>query len=347
MAKLLSVVGARPQFVKLAVVCRALEDWPEAEHVIVHTGQHYDAGLSDVFFKGLAIPDPAHHLGVGGGSHGAMTGRMLIAIEPVIEREAPDAVLVFGDTNSTLAGALAAVKLHVPVIHVEAGLRSFDRRMPEEVNRVLTDHVSGLLLCPTATAMANLAAEGVRSGVHHVGDVMYDATRFAVDQTARDYGIFDRLDITPGSYTVLTLHRAENTETAEQLAGLLNYVRVHAQIRPIVLPLHPRTEAALDRYGLTLEGFLACPPVDYFEMVQLLGGARTVFTDSGGLQKEAYFHRVPCVTLRNTTEWVETITAGWNRLWRDDYVTPRTDIDDYGTGHAGDRIVEILRHQYG
>ena len=349
MTTFLSIVGARPQFVKVAAVCRAFEDhaWSQARHVLVHTGQHYDPELSDRLFADLAIPAPAHHLGVAGGSHGEMTGRMLIEVERVVAATAPRAVIVFGDTNSTLAGALAAAKLGAPVIHVEAGLRSFDRAMPEEVNRVVTDHVSAILLCPTQAAIDNLAAEGIRSGVHHVGDVMYDAALFAAGRAARRSEVLEELGLTSGSFIVLTLHRAENTASADRLALLLDYVRAQAGVRPVVFPVHPRTRAAADRFGVDLRRFRTCPPVGYLDMARLLSAAGAVYTDSGGLQKEAYFHRVPCVTLRESTEWVETVAAGWNRLWRDDYASPRTDIDDYGSGDAGGRIVELLRETYG
>lgn len=347
MPRLLSIVGARPQFIKAAVLCHALKQWPQVTHVLVHTGQHHDVELSDIFFSDLGIPDPDHHLGVAGGSHGDMTGRMLIGIEPVVSYTAPDAVIVYGDTNSTLAGALVAVKLHLPVVHVEAGLRSFDRRMPEEVNRVLTDHVSEILLCPTRTAVANLGAEGIRSGVHHVGDVMYDLALKAAQRVKRDSDVLQRLDLAGRSFVILTLHRAENTASPARVAELLAYVQGEAGTRPIVFPVHPRTRDAICRFGLSLEGFITCPSLSYLDMVRLLTATDTVFTDSGGLQKEAYFHQVPCVTLRDTTEWVETVESGWNRLWQNETRLPRRAIDEYGEGNAAMRIVEVLRATYG
>lgn len=333
--RLITVVGARPQFIKAAAVSRAIAADGRVDETLVHTGQHYDDNMSDVFFRELAIPAPKHHLGLGGASHGAMTGRMLEAIEAILLLEKPDGVLVYGDTNSTLAGALAAAKLHIPVIHVEAGLRSFNKKMPEEINRILTDHVSGLLLCPTETAVANLAAEGVSAGVFMVGDVMHDATLFAIDRQSENASLPDALGLKPG-FVVLTLHRAENTDDGTKLHRILEFVRREAMGRTIVFPVHPRTRAAMERYKLETAGLLLVEPLGYFDLHGLLAASSLIMTDSGGLQKEAYFHRKPCITLREETEWVETIHAGWNRLWTvPEWVQPRTGIDDYGTGHAG------------
>lgn len=346
MSKVVTVVGARPQFVKAAVLTRALRVRRDFIEVLVHTGQHHDPELSEVLFTELGIPAPDHHLGIAGGSHAEMTGRMLPALEAVIVAERPDLVVIFGDTNSTLAGALAASKLHVPLAHVEAGLRSYDRRMPEEVNRVVADHLSELLLCPTHTAVANLAAEGILEGVHHVGDVMYDAALHTAGQAQQRLSVLDALGVT-GPFALLTVHRAENTEDAPRLRALLDYVRSEAHDMAVVFPMHPRTRAAVERFGISLDGWLTVPPVSYLDMVQLLQAAEVVFTDSGGLQKEAYFHRVPCVTLRETTEWVETLEAGWNRLWSQPTTTaPRRDIDDYGSGAAGERIAELLASRF-
>jgi UDP-GlcNAc3NAcA epimerase len=295
-----------------------------------------------VFFRELAIPAPAHHLGVHGGGHGEMTGRMLAALEPVMQAEAPEMVLVYGDTNSTLAGALAAAKLHLPVAHVEAGLRSFNRRMPEEINRVLTDHLSSLLFCPTSTAVENLEREGIARGVHKVGDVMYDATLFAGDRARQESGVLARLGLSEGRYALATVHRAENTESAAQLSRVVGYLRGQAEAMPIVLPLHPRTRQAAERFAVDLDGLKVCPPVGYLDMARLLQGAALVLTDSGGVQKEAYFHRVPCITLREETEWVETVECGWNRLWGEERYRPRRTVEEYGDGRAGEAIVAAL-----
>jgi len=271
-----------------------------------------------------------------------MTGRMLAGIEEVILAERPDLVLVPGDTNSTLAGALAAAKLHVPVAHLEAGLRSFNRAMPEEINRVLTDHVSALLFCPTETAIDNLRHEGVVEGVHDIGDVMYDATLFAAAQ-ARVSSVLERLGLKEHAYAVATVHRAESTDTSENLAAIVSWLQERARDYRVVLPLHPRTRQQIARWGLDLGPILACEPVGYLDMHRLLQSAAAVYTDSGGVQKEAYFHRVPCVTLRTETEWVETVAAGWNRLWRGpDYAMPRHDIAAYGDGHAADRALDLI-----
>ncbi|MCL4818345.1 MAG: UDP-N-acetylglucosamine 2-epimerase (non-hydrolyzing) [Vicinamibacteria bacterium] len=299
----LTVVGARPQFVKAGPLCRALRE--RFREVLVHTGQHYDAEMSDAFFEELALPRPDHNLGIGGGSHGAMTGQMLAALERVIQAERPDLLVVLGDTNSTLAGALAAVKLHVPVAHVEAGLRSHDWRMPEEINRRLTDHASALLFCPTPEAVANLRAEGVRRGVHKVGDVMLDA----VLEHARRAGAPEA----PGTYAVATVHRQENADDPERLLAIVRCL--DALPLPVRFPVHPRTRQRLHALGFTPRGALQLlRPASYLEMLRLVKGARLVLTDSGGLQKEAFILRVPCVTLRDTTEWVETLAGGANRL---------------------------------
>lgn len=340
MIELVTIVGARPQFIKAAAVSRAVAADGRIRERIVHTGQHYDDDMSAIFFRELNIPEPAVHLGVSGGGHGAMTGRMLEAIETVLIESRPDGVLVFGDTNSTLAGALAAAKLHIPVIHVEAGLRSYRRDMPEEVNRVLTDHLSNLLLCPTRRAIENLAHEGITAGCHHIGDVMYDATLHARSRALQESDILQQLNVTPGNYTVATLHRAENTDHPERLASLIDLIRAEAQKRPVVLPLHPRTAKAAARAGLTFDGIAVRPPLGFLDMHRLLADATLVMTDSGGLQKEAYFHHVPCITLRDETEWTETVEFGWNRLWLEPDFRPRREIDDYGNGNAGQMVVE-------
>lgn len=314
--KLITVVGARPQFIKASVVSMALAD--VCDEVIVHTGQHYDHNMSDVFFEELNIPKPAYNLGVGSGTHGKQTGEMLIKIEEVLLKEQPDALLVYGDTNSTLAGALAAAKLHLPVLHVEAGLRSFNRRMPEEINRVLTDHISELLFCPTQTAVQNLQQEGITKGVLNSGDVMLDSvlhfSKLARENPAKT-AIFSQLGIEPKQYRLATLHRAETTDGG--LDAIVRIFRAFERLpQKVIIPIHPRTRAlaeqAIAQYGF--HNIQLIEPVGYLEMLLLTANACQVLTDSGGLQKEAWFLEVPCVTLRHETEWVETLAGNWNVL---------------------------------
>jgi UDP-GlcNAc3NAcA epimerase len=340
--KVLTVVGARPQFVKSAVVSRAIRLRDELEEVMVHTGQHFNPEMSEIFFRDLDIPEPTYHLHIHGGPHGEMTGRMLTALEPIITEVRPHWVIVYGDTNSTLAGALTAAKLYIPIAHVEAGLRSFNRRMPEEVNRVVTDHLAALHLCPTRLAVENLANEGIRAGVHHVGDVMYDATLFALERSKQTPSILRRLGLAKGSYAVATVHRAENTDSPVLLAKILDFLKEKNRDSLIVLPLHPRTRYLAAQYGLSFDGLMVVEPLGYLDMTCLVADARTVYTDSGGLQKEAYFHRIPCVTLRGETEWVETVAHGWNRLWSQPAYAPRGEIADYGDGRAGEKIADLL-----
>jgi UDP-GlcNAc3NAcA epimerase len=340
--KIATIVGARPQFVKAAAISRAVAAAPGAEECLIHTGQHFDDGMSAIFFRELEIPDPAYNLGIASQSHGAMTGRMMEAIERILLEVKPDLVLVYGDTNSTLAGSLAAAKLHIPVGHVEAGLRSYNRRMPEEINRVVTDHVALHHFCPTAASVENLAREGVVDNVHHVGDVMFDATLFAMKAAARS-GIVAALGLEGRSYSVCTIHRAENTDSEAALGEVCAYLGEAARERPMVIPLHPRTRQALARFGLSLEPAIMIAPLGYFDLHALIAGAEMVYTDSGGVQKEAYFHGKPCVTLRDETEWVETIAYGWNRLWHEPrYLAPRRPIADYGEGKAAEKIVTLL-----
>lgn len=341
--KILTVVGARPQFIKAAAVSRAIRETEGLSEVMVHTGQHFDANMSAVFFDELGIPEPRHHLDIHGGGHGDMTGRMLMAIEPILLEEKPDWVVVYGDTNSTLAGSLAASKLHIPVAHVEAGLRSFNRRMPEEINRLVTDHLSALQLCPTTTAVANLAAEGIVNGVHHVGDVMYDATLFAIEKAEKSSNLLSDLGLEPNGYALATVHRAENTDEPRQLRAVIAFLREKAQSHPVVLPLHPRTRQAASRMGVGLDGLRVIDPIGYLDMAKLLHHAVAVYTDSGGLQKEAYFHRVPCITLRDETEWTETIAHGWNRLWKGPEYAARAEIGEYGDGRAAFQIANLLQ----
>jgi UDP-GlcNAc3NAcA epimerase len=308
--KVVTVVGARPQFIKAAPMSRALR----AGHreILVHTGQHYDDSMSAVFFRELGIPEPDVHLGAGGGSHAEQTAKMLVGIEQVLLSERPDWLLIYGDTNSTVAGALAAAKVHVPIAHVEAGLRSFNRRMPEEINRVIADHLSTLLLCPSEVAVRNLAAEGITRGVHVVGDVMADALIGAAAR-AGSSTVLAKQGLQPRGYLLATIHRAENTDTPARLSAI---VAALAEIgRPILFPVHPRTRKAITAAGLSLSANVhACEPLGYLDLVSVLRDADVVLTDSGGLQKEAYWLSVPCVTVRDETEWVETVTAGWNVL---------------------------------
>lgn len=346
------MVGARPQFVKLAPIAEAFAG-SGMEHVIVHTGQHYDAVMSDAFFEDLRIPAPDVSLGVGSASHGAQTGAMLSAIEPVLQEHAPDWVLVYGDTNSTLAGALAAVKLHLPVAHLEAGLRSFNRRMPEEHNRVLTDHCADLLLAPSQAALGHLRDEGLASRTVVVGDVMVDVClRVARAVDHKDVSSI-RAGLGSGNYVAATLHRAENTDDPERLRSLVNALK--ALPIPVVLPVHPRLRARAAEAGVDLHGgaLNTIDPLSYPEMVLLVSRAHAVVTDSGGLQKEAYVLGVPCTTMRRETEWVETLTDGWNVLAPDGgsleeavlrHVPEGTRVPFLGVGDAAQSVVRELRN---
>lgn len=346
MKKILTVVGARPQFIKAAPVGRALQTVGITE-VLVHTGQHFDALMSDVFFDELNIAKPDHNLEVNSLGHGAMTGRMLEKLEEVMLAEKPDIVLIYGDTNSTIAGALAAAKLHIPVAHVEAGLRSFNRRMPEEINRVVADQLSTLLFCPTSVAVQNLANEGMTKGVHAVGDVMYDTTLTAVKRSRDKSQILKTLGLEPKTYAAATIHRAENTDDPERFARVVSWLEDAAAKQPIIMPAHPRTRKLMEKSGITPKNVRIIEPLGYLDMAWLAHNASAICTDSGGLQKEAYFHRVPCVTLRDETEWVETIEAGWNRLWTSErYNEPRREITDYGDGTASNTIAKLIRDAF-
>ena len=339
--RILTVVGARPQFIKAAPVSRALGQ-AGINEILVHTGQHFDAMMSDVFFEELAIAKPAYNLEVNSLGHGAMTGRMLEKLEEIMQHEKPAMVLIYGDTNSTVAGALAAAKLSIPVAHVEAGLRSYNRRMPEEINRVVADHLSELLFCPTATAVSNLAAEGVTAGVHAVGDVMYDTTLYAAERAQTNSKILERLDLGPRTYAVATIHRAENTDDEVRFRRVMGWLEDAAGSTPIVMPIHPRTQKLMTARGIAPKAVRLIEPLGYLDMTHLMRHATIIFTDSGGIQKEAYFHRVPCVTLRDETEWVETIEAGWNRLWTATDYKARREIVDYGTGTSAISIARVI-----
>ena len=358
--KIVTIVGARPQFIKAAPVSKAIrdhnekEDDPRITEVLVHTGQHYDHGMSQIFFDELDISEPDLNLGVGSGSHGWQTGQMLVRIEEVLLEEKPDYVVVYGDTNSTLAGALAAVKLHIPVAHVEAGLRSFNREMPEEHNRVLSDHCSGLLFCPTQTAVDNLAKEGIINGVHLVGDTMYDAVLQFAGRAHQRSTILKDLGLMPKGYLLATIHRPYNTDIPGHLRNILRAFEDIGDL--IIFPIHPRTRkkiAELDgKYNLKgPENLKMIDPVGYLDMLMLEQHARVILTDSGGMQKEAYFFGVPCVTLRTETEWVETVEAGWNQVTgaeKDSIVkcfenaSLGEKIADYGDGDAALKILQIL-----
>ncbi|MEZ5595335.1 MAG: UDP-N-acetylglucosamine 2-epimerase (non-hydrolyzing) [Pseudomonadales bacterium] len=321
----------------------------------MHTEQHHDENSAGVFFTELGIPEPQYNLAISGGHHGAMTGRMLEAIEEVLLTEQPDWVLIYGDTNSTLAGALAAVKLHIPVAHVEAGLRSFNMRMPEEINRIVADRLSTLLLCPTDTAVRNLASEGRHEGVHNVGDVMYDVSLFSAARAEDTSQILGRLELTPGSFALATCHRAENTDDADRLRGILEALGDIAAAMPVILPLHPRAHKQIASFGLgnLLTPLTVIDPVPFLDMVALEKNARVILTDSGGVQKEAFFYRVPCITMRDETEWVETVACGWNTIvgaGRDRIVSaalhqPRpaaAEANPYGDGQASNMILKLL-----
>ncbi len=341
--KIITIVGARPQFVKAAAVSRAIAARPGITESIVHTGQHFDANMSDIFFDELGIPQPKHNLHIHGGGHGRMTGQMLEGIETILQDETPDMVLIYGDTNSTLAGALATSKLHIPIAHVEAGLRSFNRKMPEELNRVVTDHLSDLLFCPTHVSVKNLSNEGITNGVEHVGDVMYDAVLFAKKSADEKSNILEEYNLQPGEYGVCTLHRAENTDDPLRLKQMIDLLDKQSQTQKIIFPVHPRTRAALKANSLNPSNMVLIDPIGYMDINRLMASAAIVYTDSGGLQKEAYFHRIPCVTLRDETEWVETVENGWNRLWKhDEFKLPRQEISEYGDGTSADRILDSL-----
>ncbi len=354
--RFVSVVGARPQFIKAAPLSAELRR--RHAEFLVHTGQHYDDNMSDVFFRELGIPEPDRHLNVGSGSHGAQTAAMLEGIEAVLQEVEPDAAIIYGDTNSTVAGALAAAKLHIPVAHVEAGLRSFDRRMPEEINRVVADHLSAWLFVPSQVSARQLAAEGITKGVYDVGDIMADSVRLFAPAARERSDVLTRLDIQPGEYYAATVHRAANTDDPRRLAGILE--GLGRAPRPVVLPLHPRTRAAVRRHGLedVLENsngkLVVIEPLGYLDMLQLQQNAAAILTDSGGIQKEAYYLGVPCITLRDETEWVETVEAGWNRLVGaspdslhrvlEEYraCPPARRPPLYGDGFAAKRIADIL-----
>lgn len=357
--KILSIVGARPQFVKAGIVSKKLRQ-EGFDEILVHTGQHYDFNMSDVFFKELEIPSLDYYLGIGSGLHGEQTGKMLIEIEKVLLQEHPDLVLVYGDTNSTLAGALAAVKLHIPVAHVEAGLRSFNKKMPEEINRILTDHISEILFAPTDIAVLNLKKEGIEKNVYKVGDVMLDVV-LEVSKKVNSLKVLKKYKLENKNFILVTIHRAENTDIRQNLSNIWRSLDEIAKMgMRIIFPVHPRTRKKLEEYGL-LENIehnlIITEPVSYFEMVALEKSAKLIITDSGGVQKEGYFLGTPCIIPRNETEWVELVDIGFNQLvgtnpeklisgvlkaWEKS-PEAKVNLSLYGEGNASDKIIQILK----
>ena len=353
--KILTVMGARPQFIKAAVISRELRGRNGMQEILVHTGQHFDRNMSDVFFEELEIPPPDYHLGIGGGTHGQNTGRMIEAVEKVLLDEKPDWVLVYGDTDSTLAGGLAAVKLHIPLAHVEAGLRSFNRKMPEELNRILTDHSADLLFAPTEAAVRNLSKENIQGEkVCNVGDVLYDASIYYGEKAEKSSNILKKLNLDSKKYILATLHRQENVDDRIRFRNILDGFALSQ--KSIILPLHPRTRKKILEFGLDMpKSVQTIDPVGFLDMVMLEKHACLIATDSGGVQKEAYFHSVPCITLRDETEWIELVESGWNKLAgssSDKFIaaveemhegySPGPRISYYGYGNSSARIVDAL-----
>ena len=361
--KILSIVGTRPQFIKAAMVSKKLRE-KGIKEVLIHTGQHYDLNMSDVFFKELNLPKADYYLGIGSGTHGEQTGKMLLEIEKALLEQKPNIVLVYGDTNTTLAGALATAKLHIPVAHVEAGLRSYNKKMPEEINRVITDHCSDILFCPTEAAVENLKQEGITNTANNiphslplvvnVGDVMYDAALFSGDKAKRESNILKDMNLESKAYVLATVHRAENTDNPARLMEIFEGLDEVARDIPVILPLHPRTRKKLGDIKFSTSNVKLISPLGYLDMVMLEKNARLIVTDSGGIQKEAFFHKVPCVTLRDETEWVELVEAGVNVLVGADkgkimqgigrMIEKEIDGNSavYGRGDAGKKVVEIL-----
>lgn len=378
--KIANIVGARPQFIKYFPVSEAINNFRNTsgmvvQDILIHTGQHYDYSMSKIFFNEFGIREPDYHLGVGSGSHGAQTGQILQKVEEVLVNEKPDIVVVYGDTNSTLGGALAASKLHIPIVHVEAGLRSYNKYMPEEINRVLTDHISSILICPTEAAVGNLRREGftnilndgklydafdgiclkgmddiANSLVVNMGDVMYDALLYVVEIAARRSQIMEQLRVTSKDYCLLTIHRAENADDQERLNEIINFVNDVSSGMRVIFPVHPRTRKAFETMKIRFkDNVSSIEPLGYFDMVMLLKNSKCVLTDSGGLQKEAYWLKVPCITLREETEWIETVQSGWNILYKDykESHSPKYDDNYYGDGKSAEKIVNVLVKLFG
>ncbi len=361
--RIVTILGARPQFIKASAFSRALREHNSLhtqepiEEIIVHTGQHFDANMSEIFFQELDIPKPHVNLAISGLSHGAMTGRMLEGIESVLIKEKPDVLMIYGDTNSTLAGAIAASKLHIPIAHVEAGLRSFNIRMPEEINRILSDRISNFLFCPTAIAVQNLANESIFKGVHLCGDIMLDVTNFFKEKADTTVDLL-KWGLKSGKYNLATIHREENTNSPERLIAILKTLKEITTQCTVLLPLHPRTSQLIAKLGLQqlTEGIMIIEPVSYLEMTKLQMNAATIITDSGGVQKEAFFHRVPCITLRDETEWIETVELGWNKIVGADSDKIREAYairsqgkeigEPFGNGFAAHKILQILKEKF-
>ena len=353
MKKVINIVGARPQFIKLAPLSKVLREIKFKE-IIIHTGQHYDENMNDLFFEELEIPKPDYNLKVGSGNHGQQTGKMLIGIEKILIKEKPDLVIVYGDTNSTLAGALATSKLHIPLAHVEAGLRSFNKKMAEEINRIVVDHLSDLLFCPTETAVENLKKEGITKGVYLVGDIMFDALMYFSRISEKKSKILEKLNLNPKSYYLATVHRAENTDNYERLKNILTAFSKLEE--PLVFPIHPRTKKMIKYFGLNnlLDGILVIEPVGYLDMIKLEKNAKAILTDSGGVQKEAFWLKVPCITLRDETEWIETVKYGWNRIVGTDFNKILHSLNSFKKGldlnfndeYSAPKIFEIIQKKF-
>lgn len=357
--KILTIIGARPQFIKAAVVSRALKRSSVLQEVIVHTGQHYDNNMSEIFFSEMQIPMPSYNLAVQETLHGAMTAKMLVGIEEILPKEDPDVVLVYGDTNSTLAASLAAAKMHFPVAHVESGLRSFNMKMPEEINRIVTDKLSRVLFCPTEQALKNLASEGFNNNLHYIyntGDVMMDAAMYYFEKS--NDALIKRMHLEPGNYILSTIHRAENTNDPANLSTIIDALNELNKQMQVVIPLHPRTAKLLQQQKKETT-FTIIEPVGYFDMLQLLANCKIVITDSGGLQKEAYFFRKFCVIMREQTEWVELLAGGYSNLAGSDtkkitsmafdFIQKNFPLSSglYGDGNAGEKIIRILESKAG
>ena len=349
--KIISIVGARPQFIKAALLSKALRENNIIQEILVHTGQHYDDNMSKTFFEQLSIPAPDINLGIGGGTHAEQSGAMMIGIEKIILKEKPNCVIVYGDTNSTLAGAITAAKCNVPLIHVEAGLRSFNRAMPEEINRIIADRLSQLLFCPTETAVSNLRQEGITSGVHFVGDIMYDALLTFLPIAQQKSNVIEKLGLSGKDYGLLTIHRAANTDDDQRLKSILQAIgQTHLTI---VFPIHPRTQKMLQSYQISLpKNIIPTEPLSYFDMLALESKADCILTDSGGVQKEAYWLGIRCITLREETEWVETVKCGWNKIVGvnenqiisaiEDWHPTEIRLSYYGDGTAADKMKNII-----
>jgi UDP-GlcNAc3NAcA epimerase len=356
---IVTVVGARPQFIKAAPLSKALKKHTQLREVMVHTGQHYDSNMSETFFNELSIKRPDYNLRVGSGGHGQQAGEIMKKLEPILIENKPRLAIIFGDTNSTLAGAITASKLRIPVAHVEAGLRSFNRKMPEEINRIVADHLASLLFCPTTTSVRNLEKEGIRENVFNIGDIMYDVVLQFSSESEKGSSLLRDLELGKKDYILATIHRAENTDNRKRLFNIFSAFKELSREKVVVIPLHPRTRKMLHEYHIEdlLKGLKVLEPVGFLDMLSLEKNALLIATDSGGVQKEAYFHRVPCVTFRDETEWIETLEAQWNTLVNVDsvdgiietvhessgFLGERQDIAEYGDGRTSEKIVHIIR----